>query len=213
VARGPIVRLILRDPYLIAIAALSLLKNWVNTGGEYLLDRRLVASAHAQVGNATFALERFIGAFKSDYYTSFSALVLALQLFVVSRVIRRFGVRRTLFAAPTAALLAYCAMAATPLLVVIFCAKILENTVDYSVEKTVEQALFLVTSREAKYKAKPLIDTFFVRIGDMCSAAVVLIGTRLGASVPQLALVEIALTLVWIVVVIRIGRLHCARAP
>jgi len=35
--------------------------------------------------------------------------------------------------------------------------KILENSTDYSVQNTVRQALFLPTSREAKYKAKAAI--------------------------------------------------------
>jgi ATP:ADP antiporter, AAA family len=35
---------------------------------------------------------------------------------------------------------------------------------------TVRQALYLLTSREAKYKAKAAIDTFVVRAGDMLQA-------------------------------------------
>jgi AAA family ATP:ADP antiporter len=212
VTRGPIVRLILHDPYLLGIAAMALIKNWVNTGGEYLLDRRLVESAREQVGDTAVALDRFIGAFKSDYFTYFNAAVLLLQLFAVSRIIRRFGVRRSLFIAPVVALLGYGTIAAAPFLWVIFGAKIVENSADYSVQKTVEQALFLVTSREAKYKAKPLIDTFFVRIGDMCSAAVVWLGAHLGASLRQFALAEVVMTIAWIGVVTRIVRLHRARA-
>ena len=51
--------------------------------------------------------------------------------------------------------------------------KIAENSLDYSLQNTSRQALWLLTSRDAKYKAKAVIDTFIVRAGDVCSAAVV----------------------------------------
>jgi len=62
-------------------------------------------------------------------------------------------------------------------------------------------------SREEKYKAKQAIDTFCVRAGDLVSAAVVYAGTvilHLGPS--QFALVNVALTLVWIGVALAIAR-------
>ena len=54
--------LLSRDRYLWFIAGLVVLLNWVNSSGEYLLDRTVVAAAHdvaAHGGNAT----TFIGAF------------------------------------------------------------------------------------------------------------------------------------------------------
>ena len=57
-------------------------------------------------------------------------------------------------------------------------AKILENSTDYSIQNTTRQALFLPTSREAKYKAKQAIDSFFVRFGDMLQALVVFVGDQ-----------------------------------
>ena len=48
--------------------------------------------------------------------------------------------------------------------------KILDNSSDYSIQNTARQALFLPTSREAKYKAKAAIDAFFMRFGDVLQA-------------------------------------------
>ena len=56
--------------------------------------------------------------------------------------------------------------------------KIFENSTDYSIQNTTRQALFLPTSREAKYKAKQAIDSFFVRFGDMLQAVVVFVGVN-----------------------------------
>ena len=50
-------------------------------------------------------------------------------------------------------------------------ARVAESTLDYSLSNTTRQALWLVTSPEAKYKAKQVIDTFVMRAGDSLSAA------------------------------------------
>ncbi len=54
--------------------------------------------------------------------------------------------------------------------------KTAENATDYSIMNTARQLLWLPTTREEKYKAKQAIDTFFVRGGDVLSAAVVYAG-------------------------------------
>ena len=53
--------------------------------------------------------------------------------------------------------------------------KMADNSIDYSLGNTTKQALWLPTSREAKYKAKQAVDSFFVRMGDVVQA-----GTRVG---------------------------------
>ena len=83
--------------------------------------------------------------------------------------------------------------------------KTAENATDYSIMNTARQLLWLPTTREEKYKAKQAIDTFFVRGGDVLSAVVVYVGSRmLQLTVEQFAIVNIALTLVWIGVALAI---------
>ena len=48
--------------------------------------------------------------------------------------------------------------------------KVADNSIDYSLGNTTKQALWLNTSREAKYKAKQAVDSFFVRGGDVIQA-------------------------------------------
>jgi AAA family ATP:ADP antiporter len=62
---------------------------------------------------------------------------------------------------------------------------------------TAKQMLWLPTTREEKYSAKQAIDTFFVRCGDMLSAAVVFIGTqRLTLSTSQFSLTNVGLVVI-----------------
>ena len=84
----------------------------------------------------------------------------------------------------------------------------MENGTDYSIQNTARQALFLPTSREAKYKAKAAIDSFFWRAGDVLSATLVFVGVRFGFGVGQYAAINMALALVWIGIVAVIAHEH-----
>jgi AAA family ATP:ADP antiporter len=202
--------LLFSDRYLLLVAALSVVKNWVNTTGEYILDRRLLFTVRHALAPGLDA-STFIAGFKSDYFTYVNLAAMILQLVAVSRIIGRLGVGRALLVSPLVALVGYSSSALIPLLSVIFATKISENTLDYSLQKTAEQTLFLVTPRAAKYKVKPLIDTSLVRGGDVLSALLVWTGTRLAFSTSRFILANLALIGVWLAVVLRLGRAHRLR--
>jgi AAA family ATP:ADP antiporter len=97
---------------------------------------------------------------------------------------------------------------AFPLLGAVRIAKVLENSTDYSIQNTARHALFLPTSREAKYKAKAAIDTFFWRAGDVLQAGVVFLGTRAAWDVTRFAGLNVVFVTVWLVVVALVYREH-----
>ncbi len=201
-------RLVLKDRYLLLIAALMVLLNVVNTSGEFMLDKLLLAEA-AKLPGAEQG--KFIGAFKGQYFSMANLVGLLLQSFVVSRVFHFVGVRGALFILPSVALGAYSILFTYPLLALVRMAKIAENSVDYSIQNTTRQALYLPTSREAKYKAKAAIDTFFVRAGDLVQAGIVWTGTQLAFSLTTYAFLNVCLTVCWMMVVYAIAREHRRR--
>ena len=205
--------LVMSDRYLLLIAALMVVLNIVNTSGEFLLSKLVVGDAMAQFGadGQLAERQRFIGGFYGTFFGRVNLLGLVLQLFVTSRLLRYMGVRGALFILPVLALVNYSAIAVAPVLAVVGVLKVLENSVDYSVQNTVRQALFLPTSREAKYKAKAAIDTFFMRLGDVTQAGIVKIGTSLGAGITTFAWLNVALTVGWLVLAGRIAREHRRR--
>jgi ATP:ADP antiporter, AAA family len=121
------------------------------------------------------------------------------------------GVRGALFILPVLAIVNYSVIAVAPVLAVVSVLKVLENSTDYSIQNTVKQALFLPTTREAKYKAKAAIDTFFMRLGDVTQAGIVRLGTHLGAGVGAFAWFNVALTVGWLVVAGQLAREHRRR--
>ncbi len=202
--------LLARDRYLILIAVLTLLINWCNSTGEYILDRTLLAAV-AGKGQHTDAMV-FIGQFKADYFEWVNILGVLLQLFAVSRILDKLGVRAALFFLPIVAFGGYAVMLVAPVLSLIRLAKVAENSLDYSVQNTARQALYLVATRVEKYVGKIAVDSFFVRFGDVLSAVAVFVGAKLALPVQVFAAINLVLVLVWLFVVVLVGREHRRRS-
>jgi AAA family ATP:ADP antiporter len=219
--KGNAFAMVLGNRYLLLIALLMLVLNWVNTTGEYILGRTVLSAAQEAVATGTagaLSEEEYIGGFYAEFFTVVNLAGLLLQLFVVSRVLKYLGVGVAVTILPLIALGGYLIAAFYPVLGIIRWAKTAENATDYSLQNTVRQVLFLPTTREQKYKAKQAIDTFFVRAGDVLSAVLVFAGTTwLALSTQGFALVNAGLVFAWLILAILIGRhyrrLTQARAP
>jgi AAA family ATP:ADP antiporter len=197
--------MIRQDRYLAFIALLMLLVNVVNTTGEYLFGRYVVEQANTLYSGtdaaAQAARERFVGETYSRLFSTVNLTGFLLQMFVVGRVFKWLGIGAALVIHPLVALTGYLLMLRAPSLQLIGLLKVADNSLDYSLGNTTRQVLWLPTSREAKYKAKQAVDSFFVRAGDVASAALVFGGERLALSVPGFSAVTVALTAAWLGVV------------
>ena len=204
-------QLLARDKYLWFIAGMVILLNWVNSSGEYVLDRTLLVAAKAAAARGV-SQQTFIGTFKADYYFWYNAIGVALQLFAVSRILRVAGVRRALLVMPAFAFGAYGVAAIAPVLAVVRIVKIGENSLQYSLQDTTRHALFLVTTRVEKFVGKTAVDTVAVRLGAIISAVMVFLGTHHGWPVRTFAILNVGLAVGWMAFVILIGREHRRRA-
>lgn len=158
--------------YLGLLAAFHLVFTLVNTNGEYLLGKLIQADAAQAIAAGTLLKEQlpeFIAGKYNTFFQWMNLLSFGLQLFVVSRLIRRMGAGPAFFILPVIALLNSLAVSAAPVLAVLFVGKMIENSTDYSLNNTLRHMLWLPTTREMKYKAKQAVDTFFVRMGDVAS--------------------------------------------
>jgi len=201
--------LLARDRYLTWIAILAILLNVVNSCGEYVIKQMAQNEAILRYGAAASHAvgQRFYGSFMADYLTWYNAAGLVMQLLLVSRLMRYAGVRACLFVLPCISLAGYSALALAPLLSLVRVVKVAENAVDYSLQNTINQALFLPTSREAKYKAKAAVDTFCKRFGDVITAVVV----RTGAGIQSICAFSAVLALAWLWSATRIAKQHRKR--
>jgi len=203
--------LVFQQRYLLLIAMLVLVFNLVNTLGNFMLNTLIASEAAARVASGTAggaSQAAVIGTISGTVQTLANLVALLLQAFVVSRIFKHIGVRGALFILPAIAATGYAAVALLPSLLVVQWTKIFENSTDYSVQNTTRHALFLPTSREAKYKAKQAIDSFFVRTGDLLQAVVVFVGVQLAFDIRKFAVVNLALVAVWLLIVVGIRREH-----
>jgi AAA family ATP:ADP antiporter len=208
-------QLIFRDRYLMLIAALVVLLNIVNTSGEFLLGKLVISEAARAFPDAvTMAAERqkFIGEFYGQFFAWVNIIGLVLQTFFVSRIFKAIGPGGALFIVPAIALTGYSVILVAPILGLVRLLKILDNSTDYSIQNTARQALFLPTSRDAKYKAKAAIDAFFVRFGDVLQAGIVYAGTALGFVLSSFAALNVAFTVVWFFIAAALAREYKKRS-
>jgi AAA family ATP:ADP antiporter len=210
--------LVMKTRYLLYIALAILVYNFINTIGEYIISdvaTRAGLAAFHKAAAAGLAQSQgdfmgvFIGKFFSDYQFLTNILALVIQLFLVSRIFRWIGIGGALFVLPLIALGGYGLISLGAVLVLVKWVKSVENGTDYSVMNTVKAALFLVTTREEKYKAKAAIDTFFVRAGDALAAVAVFIGTTfLTMKIERFAILNIVFVIIWLILAYLIMREH-----
>jgi len=199
-------KLVFKTRYLLLIAFFILLLNTVNTTGEYILGKTVEGAAQQAAGPA--GQKEWIGVFYSDFFFWVNLIGALAQLFLVSRIMKWFGVRVALFVLPVIALGGYLLLATAPVLAYIRGVKIAENATDYSLNNTARHALFLPTAREAKYKAKAAIDGFFWRMGDLVSAGIVFTSVQLALGIRQIAMINVVFVVAWLAILFFIGREH-----
>jgi AAA family ATP:ADP antiporter len=202
--------LVLNDRYLLLIAISVVLLNVINTTGDFMLAQLVNAKAHA-ISGAGPGRQRFIAGFYGDFQTAVGVGTALMQILMVGRLFKSIGVSRCLFLLPVFAVAGYGGSALLPGLVLVTVVKVIENSTDYSLQNTLQQALFLPTSRDAKYKAKAAIDTFLVRFGDLVSTALVALGVHIGLGVFGFAVTNVAFGVLWVLVIVRLARLHQSR--
>jgi AAA family ATP:ADP antiporter len=205
-------QLVLHDRYLLLIAALLMVANLVNTTGEYVLSSA-VREHVSQITDDTATRRELVKAFYGDFFFWVNLAGLLVQVFVVSHVIEKVGVRAALFVLPLIAFASYGMIGIAGGIALVRAGKIAENATDYSLQNTVRQALFLPTTRAVKYKAKAAIDTFFIRAGDTLSA--VLVGLAIhqaGMAGRDLAVVNLGLCVGWLAIAAMLAHRHRALA-
>jgi ATP:ADP antiporter, AAA family len=214
-------RLVFKSRYLLLIALMIGLYNFVNATGEFIISQVTVNQSIESVTAARAESEEPLPAVSQglprqtdskaihnafmDYQLLTNIIALVIQLFLVSRIFKWVGVGGALLFLPLLALGGYALISFGAVLVLVRWVKAFENGTDYSLQNTTKAALFLVTKREEKYKAKAAIDTFFVRGGDTLSALAVVAGTQLlGLRIERYALLNVAVVAALLVVCMKI---------
>ena len=196
------IRLAVRSRYLAAIAGYIGLLAIVATTLYFTQNRLVLAAETSESGR--------VGAFASiDFWTQSATLF--LQLVLTARLMRWFGVGWTMAVLPVVVVVGYVVLAfgeaagwsAVAMVSAITVVQAVFRATKYAIARPARETLFTVLSRDEKYKAKSLIDTFVYRAGDTAGAGVdavlatvaVASMTALAATVAPMAIVMAGLAL------------------
>jgi AAA family ATP:ADP antiporter len=103
----------------------------------------------------------------------------------------------------------YAAYALMPTFAVAVAVMIVRRVGEYAVTRPCRDTLYTIVTREEKYKAKSLIDTFVYRGGDATSGSLhKALTSTLGLSSAAIGWVGAAISALWLVLALGLGRAH-----
>jgi AAA family ATP:ADP antiporter len=198
-----------RSRYLVGIAALVVLLNWITSAGDFVLTSWLVDIAQREApGDET----GYIGGFMARYCSAVTLVSFLVQLLLVSRIIQFAGLARALLLTPLAMAAGYLLVGIVPVFLLLQSVLVVQRSFDYSLLNTTRNALLLPMGREAKYQAKTAIDTFFFRAGDLLASGSIFVGLRLFEDVrAQFVWLIAGLSLTLLLVAWLVGREYARR--
>ena len=135
-----------------------------------------------------------------------NCLTLAVQLFLTGRILRYLGVGLALAFLPLLTLFGFATLAFVPALSALVVFQVLRRASDYAVARPAREVLYTVLPREDRYKAKNFIDTVVYRGGDQIGAWSYALLAALGLGVAEVAAVAIALSVLWFLNGLWLGR-------
>jgi ATP:ADP antiporter, AAA family len=140
------------------------------------------------------ALAAFLSSFRG--YTGL--LALAAQLFLTSRILKRFGVGTALFVLPGLLMVGSFGLLATGSLAAVTLLKGSDKVFRYSVDTSALQLLYLPIPSRVKLQAKSFIDTVVWRLGDGLAGFTVLLFASILHFTPQeIGLPNMGFLVVW----------------
>ncbi|HEX4986360.1 MAG TPA: MFS transporter [Burkholderiales bacterium] len=182
------VTLALQSPYLIGICIYVMLGTLLGTF-LYFHQANIVAVDIPSPGERTALFARID--------LAVNVVTLFCQLFVVSRVIGRFGVGAALVALPVAGAFGFLAIGVFPTLAVLVVFQVIRRAAEYAISRPAREVLFTVLTREEKYKSKNFVDTVVFRGGDAASSWLFEGLRMLGLGFAGIAFVSVPIALVW----------------
>jgi len=183
--------MVFRSKYLLSIALILGLYEMVSA----LMDFQFTSAvAHYLDGEA-------IGEHFALVYAITNWVAFFVQLFLTSLVMRRFGVGAALLVLPAAALLSSGGFLVMPVLLTGSALLVSDNALNYSINQSAREALYVPTTREEKYQAKAFIDMFVQRFAKALAVGLSLAVTSFISGIEGvrwLSLLTLVILIAWI---------------
>jgi len=193
---------IVRSPYLLGIGL------WIVA---MAISNTLIYFAQANIVlEASDAFSEMIGRFA--YFDMLAQIAtLITQIFITTRLIARLGVGWTLAILPLVTTAGFGALIVWPTFGAMAIFQALHRATRYAISRPARETLFSVVPPAEKYKAKPVIDVFLYRGGDVAGAGIDGLLRALGLTLSWMALATVPFTAAWTVLSVGMGRAQAKR--
>jgi AAA family ATP:ADP antiporter len=186
---------------------------------EYLLYACLLMLLHNGVatflfnGLAVLVNEHIAGfgertTFFSHVDQIVQVLAFGFQFLVTSRLLRHFGMQRTLVMIPAMLAGGFVILGSSMGLVLFAAVQVAQRALNYGVLGPTKEMLFTVVDRETKYKSKNFIDTAVYRGSDVTASWIFKGLTAAGLSIGQMTWVYLPVMGLWVFGAWRLGGIY-----
>lgn len=138
---------------------------------------------------------------------------LITQMFITTRVIKKIGVGWTLAILPLVTMMGFAVLAMWTVYGVMAIFQAIHRATRYAMSRPARETLFSVVTPAEKYKAKPIVDVFLYRGGDVAGAGIDAGFAALGLSLAWVAAATVPLAGIWCGLSIGLGREQNRRNP
>ena len=159
---------------------------------------------------STDTFSQRVGSF-ADFDSLAQVATLLTQIFVTTHLIRKLGVGWTLAILPLVTVLGFVVLAAWPVYGVMLIFQAVHRATRYAISRPSRETLFSVVAPAEKYKAKPIVDVFLYRGGDLAGAGIDSLFAILGLGLAWVAMSTAPLAGMWIALSIGLGRAQARR--
>ena len=188
---------IVRSPYLLGIGVWIIAMAISNTLIYFTQANIVLASSDG--------LSELIGGFALfDMIAQIATLI--TQIFITTRLIAKLGIGWTLAILPLVTTAGFGILAVWPTFGVMVLFQAIHRATRYAISRPARETLFAVVPDDEKYKAKPIIDVFLYRGGDVAGAGIDGALRALGLSIPGVALATVPFAALWTVLSLGMGR-------
>lgn len=144
-------------------------------------------------------------AFTGLFFGWMNVASFAVQFFFTSLALRRFGLGVTLLALPIGLLVGSTGMLVAPLFWVAASTELFDGSLNYSLQQTSKEVLYLPIDRSIRYKVKPFIDMVVFRFGKGIAAIIGIVFLDVWhLEARLLSLLTLPLIVVWIAIALQL---------
>ncbi len=153
----------------------------------------------------------FYSSFFPEFFLAMNLVALVVQVLLTSLVIRAVGMTAALLVLPAALVGISTGFFFFPVLMLAQTLYLFDNALNYSINQTSREMLFVPVPRKAKYRALAFIDMFVLRTAKASAGFLLLllplvVTTKTSADLKWYMLFTVPLGLAWMVVTVYLGR-------